>query len=62
MSGPSARALAGHHLIEAIKHLHAAASFVRETPHEDAEELACILECGADTARDIRSQVEEKVP
>jgi hypothetical protein len=60
MSGPSTKALAGHHLTEAIKHLYAAASFVRELEgRQDANELALSLEGAAESARDVRGEVEE---
>ncbi|HSX22908.1 MAG TPA: hypothetical protein VLE97_09065 [Gaiellaceae bacterium] len=58
MSGPSKRSLAGHHLTEAIKHLYAAAEFVRETDHDDAAELAAVAERAAETARDVRGEIE----
>lgn len=60
MSGPSKASLAGHHLTEAIKHLYAAAEFVRETTHDDAVELAAIVERAAETARDVRGEIETK--
>lgn len=58
MSTPGKRALAGHHLTEAIKHLYAAADFVRETDHDDARELAVVVERAAETAHDVRGEVE----
>lgn len=62
MSGPSKRALVGHHLTEAIRHLYAAAEFVRELPHDDARELAAVVERAAETARDVRGEVEGTAP
>ena len=62
MSGPSARDLAGHHLTAAFKHLHAAASFVREIDREDAEVLARSIERAAETTSNVRTEVEEKIP
>jgi len=60
MSGPSKLSLAGHHLTEAIRHLYAAAEFVRETDCEDAGDLAMTVERAAETARDARGEVEKK--
>lgn len=60
MSGPSKRDLAGHHLTEAIRHLHAAAEFARETDHDDARELAMVVERAAEIARDVRGEFEPK--
>ena len=60
MSGPSKRDLAGHHLTEALRHLYAAASFVRETNCKDADGLAMSLERAAETARDARGEVGQK--
>ena len=59
MSGPSKKALAGHHLTEAIKHLYAAAEFVSELVDEgDPNDLAMTLVRAAETARDVRGEVE----
>lgn len=61
MSGPSKRSLAGHHLTEAIRHLYAAAEFVRELPDQkDVSDLAMVVERAAETARDVRGEVEKK--
>jgi hypothetical protein len=63
VSGPSKEALVGHHLTEAIKHLYTAAEFVRELEgREDAGELALMLERAAETARDVRGEVEGPKP
>lgn len=62
MGGPSKKALAGHHLTEAIRHLSAAAEFVRELKREDAGELALTIDRAVGTARDVRSEVEERTP
>ena len=59
MSGPSKRDLAGHHLTEAIRHLYAAAEFVRETDCDDANELAMVVERAGETARDVRGEVSK---
>lgn len=57
MSGPSKEALASHHLTEAIKHLYAAAEFVRELNHDDTKELAATLEGAAETVREVRVEI-----
>jgi hypothetical protein len=58
--GPSKEALAGHHLTEAIKHLYAAAEFIRELDRADVNDLALTVEIAAETARDARGEVEKK--
>jgi len=61
MTGPSKKALAGHHLTEAIKHLTSAAEFVRELPGRDVdvlEHMALVLEGAVETVRDVRGHVE----
>jgi len=58
MSGPSKKALVGHHLTEAIRHLYAAAEFVRELVDDDPNDLAMTLVRAAETARDVRGEVE----
>jgi hypothetical protein len=56
-------ALASHHLTEAIRHLYAAAEFVRELKgREDVEALAQVVERAAETARDVRGEVEGRTP
>jgi hypothetical protein len=60
MIGPSTRDLASHHLTEAIRHLYAAASFVRETDCKNADGLALSLEGCAEDARATRGEVEQK--
>jgi len=58
-----ALALHPHHLTEAIRHLYAAAAFVRETNCKDADGLAMSLERAAEaaeTARDARGEVGQK--
>jgi hypothetical protein len=62
MGGPSKKALAGHHLTEAIRHLSAAAEFVRELKREDANELAMTIERAGETARDVRGEVDGRTP
>jgi len=62
MSGPSKRALIGHHITEAIKHLTAAAEFVRELPDRDdavMDHLALVVEGAVETVRDVRREVEK---
>ena len=59
MSGPSKQALAGHHLTEAIKHLTAAAEFIRELPDRDddvMDHLALVVEGAVETIRDVRGK------
>lgn len=58
VTGPSKRALAGHHLTEAIRHLSAAAEFVRELDRADAEDLARSVERAVEAVRDVRGEVE----
>jgi hypothetical protein len=58
VTGPSKRALVGHHLTEAIRHLSAAAEFVRELDRADAEDLARSVERAAEAVRDVRGEVE----
>ncbi len=62
MSGPSKEALADHHLTEAIRHLSAAAEFVRDLDREDANELALAVDRAVETARDLRGEVEGRTP
>lgn len=62
MNGPSTEALIGHHLTHAIRHLCAAAEFVRELGREDANELAMSLERAAESARDVRGEVQGRTP
>jgi hypothetical protein len=62
MGGPGKKALAGHHLTEAIRHLSAAAEFVRELKREDAGELAMTVERAVETARDVRGEIEGRTP
>lgn len=62
MNGPSPKDLVGHHLTQAIRHLVAAAEFVRELSREDAGELAMTLEHAAETARDARGEIEGPAP
>ena len=62
MTGPSKRALVGHHITAAIKHLTAAAEFVRELPDRDSDvtdHLALVVEGAIETVRDVRREVEE---
>jgi len=60
MSGPSERALAGHHLLEAIRHLSAAAQFIRELPdRSDADDIAKLIDSVQETVREVRDEVEE---
>jgi hypothetical protein len=63
VSGPSTKALVGHHLTEAIRHLYAAAEFARELPGcKDADALAMTLEHAAEIARDVRNEIEGSKP
>ena len=62
VSGPSTKAIVGHHLTEAIRHLSAAAESARDLPREDAEELAKSLERAVEAARDVRGDVEGRNP
>ena len=63
MSGK--RQLASHHLTEAIKHLTAAAEFIRELPDRDEDLMdhrALVIEGAVETVRDVRSHVEADPP
>lgn len=63
MSPPSKQSLAGHHLTEAIKHLYAAAELVRDLDAvQDASEVALSIEGAAETARDIRGEIQGHAP
>jgi hypothetical protein len=59
---PSSSDLAQHHLTEAIRHLAAAAEFVRELRREDSEELAMSVVRAAEAVRDVRDDVTEASP
>lgn len=58
MSGPSTKAIVGHHLTEAIRHLSAAAQIARGLHRKDAEELGKSLDRAVEAARDVRGDVE----
>jgi hypothetical protein len=62
VSGPSKEALAAHHLTEAVRHLSAAAEFVRELDREDARALALAVDRAVETARDLRGEVNGRSP
>jgi hypothetical protein len=65
MTGPSKKALAGHHLTEAIKHLTSAAEFIRELPDRDddvLDHMALVVEGAVETVRDVRGHVEADAP
>lgn len=60
MTGPSKRALVGHHSTEAIKHLTAVAELVRELRGSDeTDDLALVVEGCIETVREVRREVEE---
>lgn len=62
MNRPSQRALAGHHIMQAIKHLTAAAEFVRELPDRDSGMtgyLELVVEGCIETVRDVSREIEK---
>lgn len=58
--GPTPEAIAGHHLAEAIRHLRAAATAVRETDHPARQVHAMDLSVAARRASEVIAALEER--